>query len=342
MESKTNYFKLGLFVFFIIIAIVATIIVIGVGAFQKKPFYVETYFANSVQGLNIGSDVLFLGVPIGKVDELSFVDDYYKTDKSYIYARISLDNEFVAKRSDGKKIPHEKVVENIQKKIADGLNFRLVSQGITGLVAVEASYAAKTNSIPNLAIDWKPENPYIPSVPSIMTQVTDSIETLVNTLKGNTVKNLGVNMLNMVSNVEHLITYELTPAMQNIRDVSRESTSVISNINTILVSEVQNNIDPILKNIKESTDAIPQLITDANTLIVNANGVVSKTDVLLISQFGTLNDIFKNISDITSNIRNISESASSYSSGVLFSEPPPEAQSLFENILKEEGKDKQK
>jgi len=342
MERKSNYFKIGLFVFFIMIAIVATIIVIGVGAFQKKPFYVETYFATSVQGLNIGSDVLLLGVPVGKVDELSFVDDYYKTDKDYIYVRISLDNDLIAKRTDVNNITHAQVVENIKKKTAEGLHLSLVSQGITGLVAIEASYTTKTNSIPSLNIDWKPENPYIPSVPSIMTQITDSIESLVKMLKGDTVKNLGVNMLNMVSNVDYIITYELTPTMQNIREVTRESTSVISNINTILVTEIQNNIDPILNNIKKSTDSIPQLINDANILIVNANGVVSKTDVLLTSQFGTLNDILKNISDITSNVRNISENATSYSSGMLFSEPPPEAQSMFENILKEEHKDKQK
>ena len=340
MEKKSNYFKIGLFVFFIMIAIVVTIIVIGVGAFRKKTFYVETYFANSVQGLNIGSDVLLLGVPVGKVDELSFVDDYYKTDKDYIYVRISLDNDLIAKRIDGKNITHAQVVENIRKKTAEGLHLSLVSQGITGLVAIEASYAAKTNSIPSLNIDWKPDNPYIPSVPSIMTQITDSIESLVEMLKSETVKDLGGNMLSMVSNVEYIITYELTPTMKNIREVTKESTSVISNINDILVTEIQDNINPILTNIKESTDAIPKLVTDANELIVTANGVVAKTDVLLTSQLGTVAEIFKNISDITSNLRGISESASSYSSGMLFSEPPPEARSFFEKVLKEEKEGK--
>ncbi len=342
MDNKSNYFKLGLFAFFIIIAIVATIIVIGAGVLQKKPYYVETYFANSVQGLNVGSDVLFLGVPIGKVDKLSFVDDYYNTDKDYIYVRISLDNELILKRCNGKKVSDEKVNENIQQKVDEGLHFSLVSQGITGLVAIEASYASKTNKIHNLNIDWEPENPYIPSAPSIMTQITDSIESLVEMLKGETVQNLGVNMLGMISNVEHIISYELTPTMRNIREFTKDSGSVISNINTILVTEVQNNIGPILQNIKYSTDAIPSLMTNANDLIISANGVVSKTDVLLTSQFGTLNDILKNISDISSNIRNISESASSYSSGMLFSEPPPEAQSMYEKVLKEEKKEKQK
>jgi phospholipid/cholesterol/gamma-HCH transport system substrate-binding protein/paraquat-inducible protein B len=340
MERKSNYFKIGLFVFFIMIAIVVTISVIGVGAFSKKPFYVETYFANSVQGLTIGSDVLFLGVPIGKVDELSFVDDYYKTDKAYIYVRVALDNELIAKKNDGAGVTHAEALDNINKKIASGLILKLASQGITGLVAIEASYATKTSSIPSLGIDWKPKYPYIPSVPSIMTQITDSIESLVNMLHSDTVQQLGGNMLSMVSNVDYIITYELTPTMQNIREVTKESTSMISNVNEILITEIQDNINPILTNIKESTDAIPKLVTDANELIVTANGVVAKTDVLLTSQLGTVAEIFKNVSDITSNLRAISESASSYSSGMLFSEPPPEARSLFEKIVKEEKKGK--
>ncbi|MDA3800042.1 MAG: MlaD family protein [Kiritimatiellae bacterium] len=335
MESKTNYFKLGLFVFFIIIAIVATVVVIGVGAFSKKPFCVETYFDNSVQGLNVGSDVLFLGVPIGKVDELSFVDDKYDTNKDYIYVKIAIDNTFISSKTDGKVLDHADIKKNINDKIRQGLRLNLVSQGITGLVAIEASYASKTNKVNDLAIDWEPANPYIPSLPSIMTQITDSIETLVETLKSESVKNLGENLIGMVSNVEYIIQHQLTPAMENIRTATRESTTVMSNINSVIVNEVSGNIGPILKNVQATTDGLPQFIN-------NANEAVNKTDMLLSTQMGTVDEILKNVSYITSNFRELSENASSYSSGVLFSDPPPETKSRFDKILKEEKEKKHK
>ena len=65
MSQKANYFKLGLFVIGAIVAGVAVLLIIGSGRWLKPHVVMETYFNESVQGLDIGSKMKYRGVTIG-------------------------------------------------------------------------------------------------------------------------------------------------------------------------------------------------------------------------------------------------------------------------------------
>ena len=54
MSQKANYFKLGLFVIGAIVALIAVLLIIGTGRFFERRITIETYFKESVQGLDIG------------------------------------------------------------------------------------------------------------------------------------------------------------------------------------------------------------------------------------------------------------------------------------------------
>ena len=54
MAAKANYFKLGLFVIGAVAAGVAVLLIIGTGRWLKPRTTMETYFNESVQGLDIG------------------------------------------------------------------------------------------------------------------------------------------------------------------------------------------------------------------------------------------------------------------------------------------------
>ena len=55
MSLKANYFKLGLFVIGAIVAGVVVLVIIGSGRWFQPKLTIETYFNESVQGLDIGS-----------------------------------------------------------------------------------------------------------------------------------------------------------------------------------------------------------------------------------------------------------------------------------------------
>src|SRR5512137_3141256 len=80
MSLKANYFKLGLFVIGAVVSLAILLVIIGSGrAFQQK-ITIETYFNESVQGLDIGSKVKYRGVVIGEVTKIGFTYTRYQLD----------------------------------------------------------------------------------------------------------------------------------------------------------------------------------------------------------------------------------------------------------------------
>ena len=62
MSLRANYFKLGLFVIGALVSGVILLIVIGSGRWFQPKLTIETYFNESVQGLDIGSKLKYRGV----------------------------------------------------------------------------------------------------------------------------------------------------------------------------------------------------------------------------------------------------------------------------------------
>src|SRR5436309_15242868 len=81
MSQRANYFKLGLFVIGAIVAGILVLLIIGTGRFLQKRVTIETYFNESVQGLDIGSKMKYRGVEVGQVTRISFTYVKYEQDK---------------------------------------------------------------------------------------------------------------------------------------------------------------------------------------------------------------------------------------------------------------------
>ena len=128
-----NYFKIGIFVISAAVIAIIAIIVLGVGTVFQKKVMIETYIDGSVQGLDVGSPFKFRGVKLGSVEEITFVSNKYKFDRTsekflkygqYIIVKASFE-------------PTQDVTENeqrvfLERMIAKGLRVRLASQGKIG------------------------------------------------------------------------------------------------------------------------------------------------------------------------------------------------------------------
>ena len=95
-NSNPNYFRLGLFVFGGIAALVAVILIFGSGQLFKKSFMVETYVEKSVTGLDVGADVRFRGVKLGQVTAILLSGRVYENEiklddrKEYVIVRMRI------------------------------------------------------------------------------------------------------------------------------------------------------------------------------------------------------------------------------------------------------------
>jgi phospholipid/cholesterol/gamma-HCH transport system substrate-binding protein len=135
----------------------------------------ESYFSESVQGLEVGAPVKYRGVTIGRVSDLGLVSAEYgqirDTDREgllfrLVFVRFAVDTAKVGRMPD------------TQAAVALGLRAKLASQGITGLSYLELDFV-NPKSYPPLDLPWTPKAEYIPSMPSTFYQVQDAAQQML-------------------------------------------------------------------------------------------------------------------------------------------------------------------
>jgi MlaD protein len=173
MSQKANYFRLGIFIIVAAAIFVAIVLALGAGNVFKRTITIETYFDESVQGLDVGSAVKYRGVQIGRVTRIGFTGTRYQQDapmksrRQYVLVEAELEPALIGTREGDS--------EQLMDMIAAGLRARLAPVGITGTAYLEIDFVdPKAN--PPLQISWTPTYIYIPSAPSTYNQIVSGAQ----------------------------------------------------------------------------------------------------------------------------------------------------------------------
>jgi phospholipid/cholesterol/gamma-HCH transport system substrate-binding protein len=71
MDTKINFFKIGIFILIFTLMLLAVIFWLGKYGFEKKKFdEYSIYFKESISGLNVGSAIKYKGFEVGNVNEI--------------------------------------------------------------------------------------------------------------------------------------------------------------------------------------------------------------------------------------------------------------------------------
>ena len=172
MSNHANYAKIGFTVVLGIVATVAVLIYLGGAVGDDDIFYVETYYDTSVSGLSVGSAVNFRGVKVGEVKEISFVGAKYEgvpwADAQRIYIRMALFSKSLGPDARNKT----------EESVKRGMRATVTASGGTGLSRVELdTQRGRPQPAP---LQWKPENMYVPSYPSLLDSFSDSATKVMN------------------------------------------------------------------------------------------------------------------------------------------------------------------
>jgi phospholipid/cholesterol/gamma-HCH transport system substrate-binding protein/paraquat-inducible protein B len=326
MSAKANYFKIGIFVISAAVIAIIAIIVLGVGTVFQHKVMIETYIDGSVQGLDVGSPFKFRGVKLGSVEEITFVGNEYKFDRTsekylkygqYILVKASFE-------------PSQDFTENeqrifLERMIAKGLRVRLASQGITGAAFLEADYI-DPEKFPPMKITWEPKTYYVPSVPSKITQLTESVETILEKLEEINVKRITDSLETIVSSIKKIL-------------------------NDVKVAKLTEQTGNLLAELRETNKRLDPFLTDASATMATVRRITGENEKPLtesLAALGELPEIFaqlkrtlrqfryfvsseeqnigvstENMRVITGNLRDLTENAKKYPSQILFGNPPP-------------------
>ena len=210
--GMSSHFKIGLFVILAIVALVAT--GVGLQIRTRRPTVTfHTYFDESVQGLQVGSTVLYRGVKIGNVGKIGIAPD-----RRHVDVAMAID------RSEAARLD--------LAQVAPRLRATLGMQGITGVKFVDIDYA-QPSAPPPEALPFAPVARYIPSARSFFGGLQNDIDVLGRELPG-LVKSLDTTLATLdttladVSQLSHHLSDETAPRLDRILDQLGGSNGVVA------------------------------------------------------------------------------------------------------------------
>jgi len=283
MASKINYFKIGLFTTISLALIVIFLIFLGASNLFKPTQLAETYFNESVQGLNVGSAVKYRGVTVGKVTAIGMVNAKYSTlnvklstqEQRYIYVQFSLSQQL--RQAETNKEDFKKIIAGYVKS---GLRASLATQDLVGNAYLSLNFVDEKEA-PDLTISWKPESIYIPSTQSTLSQLTDSIS--------NMAARLNEIDFNKVINDFDQLTITLD---KSVKDVQMDQLS------------------------KKFSDTL----TDTSAAMKQLNLLTSKANLFAANQEKNWEDTFLALRQISLNLSSMSNTLKNNPSAAIFSQ----------------------
>lgn len=345
MSLKANYFKLGLFVIGAFAALTVVLIIIGSGrAFQPK-ITIETYFNESVQGLDIGSKVKYRGVVIGEVTRISFTYLFYQLDKPiedrlrYVLIEMQLQPKLLG----GKAASEITSVDTAKFEVARGLRVRSSPQGITGTNYLEMDYIEPPP--PLLPIDWVPEHPYIPSARSTVTALINSATDIMDKLQKLDIDGTLVNLNRLLVTTNDRVAAIDTKTLSNRTDrvlakmettldgidakrLSEEGVALLAELRRSNADLQQILANPATKKLPDDMAAavakVRALVEDPNLpkAIANLSRTLGRLDRIIGGGESDLAATIDNLRQITDNLRDLTEDAKRYPANVILGEPP--------------------
>jgi len=161
MSRKANKTVIGIFVVGALVLLMTAIVVFGSGDLFKRTNKFVLYFDGSVKGLSVGAPVMFRGVSIGTVKDISLIYDS-KAGTITLPVIVEIEDDRI------KGTPSFGELDGAKKMIALGLRGNLEVQSfLTGQLMISFDFFPdKPAKLRGIASEY-PELPTLPTSPDI-------------------------------------------------------------------------------------------------------------------------------------------------------------------------------
>jgi hypothetical protein len=360
MDAKPHYFKIGLFVLVAVAMIVAGLVLFGAGFLDRDVLHLESYFADSITGLNVGSPLEFRGVRIGQVEQIGFVGSVYE-----LYAGPDVISPYapyvrVVTTMRREKLPEldtEQLEMALTQMTEKGLRVRVSSNLLTGQAFLEMDYL-DPNRFPVESIPWDPVYLRIPSAPSELTTIKDSVDSILRELKAIDVAGLADSLEAVFNSLESAITEA------NLAELSAETLAFIRQARQKVAALEMEEINASVRHLLHSLDGavedanVPALASETQALMAELRSTnahlqallgpsaglakqpnvpeildglertVSDLNRLIVSERPEISEILTQLRVATAALRPLIDSLRDQPSELLFGDPPPRSEVL--------------
>ena len=316
MDEGKRHYRLGLFVILSITVLAVLLFVLGGRKLFQPTYTFETYFNESVAGLDIGSPLRFRGVPLGQVTEILTSGATYERDvplvkrRNYIVvrARVTLSAQEATEVRLG-----------APQMVKMGLRAQTQLAGITGQQYLSIDYL-DPGKYPPLEFGWTPKYEYVPAAPSLAGEIIANAQLFLGRLNELDIKNLSLNLNRLLVNVNDKVG-ELPLAR-----VSAEAETLLTNANVTI-----GHVDRLLADLKPTVDNLAVVsgglrgIADRGDLdrtVARLDDMIERLNGLIGDNQYDVRVIVQQLRVTAENLRELSATIKRYPAGAIIGGPP--------------------
>jgi ABC-type transporter Mla subunit MlaD len=360
-ENKANYAKIG---FFVLTGFALLLVVIGIAGarvISKQVTLAETYFDESVTGLDIGSPVKYRGVPVGEVSRIGFVFSEYGDPALDQQTPDGVSQILVVMALDPNKfspLKHHNPAVVLSRLVKDGMRVKIAASGVTGLSFLELDYtpASGLPAARTPPVSWQPKNIYIPSTPSTMAAFKKSIDDVFVKLSQINIQALGDALIDTLSLVKtklsrvdvDALSGEAQSLLGDLRATNRSLQSLLAapELKTLpadlaaaaanarrVTETLDAQLNPLAASARSAAERADRLVAALSDVATNAGGQVEQTvaalnqtaqtlDRTALTQQDALADLLANLRSATEGLDRLVSELRANPSALLFSQPP--------------------
>jgi paraquat-inducible protein B len=258
MSKPASKTVIGLFVIGAVVLVVIAVALFGSGKFlTTRPQYVM-FFTGSVNGLQVGSPLQFLGVKIGEVTKISASLD--KNLSVVIPVYVEYDPESLAMPEELRREAQGRNYPFIQKLIAKGLKAQLRMKSlITGQLYVALDFYPDK---PIRLVGLEKRYPEIPTIPS-------TSDVLMATLEKLPISDIADKLLKVTEGVERIVNSpEIKGSIKNL-DAGLKDLGV-------LIRNIDAEVKPLSASLMETSTAARGALSQAEKTLAFNEGIPGK------------------------------------------------------------------
>jgi ABC-type transporter Mla subunit MlaD len=332
-EGRAAFLRVGLLVLGGIGLLIGLVLFFG-GNRLKHGTVFESYFSQSVQGLEAGAPVKYRGVTLGRVTEIGLVAAEYgkgappsEIDREVYYRLV-----FVRYLVDTTRIGR---ATDTATAVEVGLRARLASQGLTGVAYLELDFA-DPDEYPAQQVPWTPEEQYIPSMPSTLQQVQNAATQLLAKLNRVDLDALSASLTGLVkdlrSNLDHgdvhVTLMRAAEFLHILNDTVTAAdlpglTADLRHTSSELGELAQDrDLHHTLANASAASDRLAAASAQLGPLIASLQAAARRTDNGVADLEHELQPILRDAQVAVTNLRGATEDLRRYPPQFLLADPP--------------------
>ncbi len=315
-KRRTSPFLIGIFVLAGTLILIGGIIWLGTQQFLKETSLFVTYFEGSVQGLEKGSPVKYLGVPVGNIEKISVAPD-----GKLIEVLMQIDSKI---------------------KIDEDLRVKAEMSGLAGSKFLQLHFPSDTLiSRMHPLLSFKPIYPVIYSSPSGIEEIEIAARDVLNKLLQFRYKEVSEEMVSFLNSSTKFfsnqklynIISELEKSSQTLSDIlaKTDSSAILANLinTTENLKKTSTNLENLTDTIQSQFQRIDlpgkvtSIVSKYDSVMMKTSEMLSilglRTETVLFNMGETMQGVNLTNKQLQRSLRKITQNPGQ----LLLSEPPP-------------------